>query len=272
MKHWKTYPIRKRHQFYYRGTWKKSLFKKTLSIVGSRRHTTYGQKALEKLMPDLVANHITIISGFMYGIDSLAHRLCLDLGGSTIAILGSGLNCLYPPENDLLYSRILDKGGLVISQFEPDFKATLWSFPQRNITVAKFSTLGVLVVEAGIKSGSLITATLAKKFKKPLFAIPGPITSSVSVGTNQLIKDGQALLVTTAKDITKTTQLPLSLTPTNLPQIESKIIDCLQLEPLSLDQLSLKLNLPIPTLSPHLSSLSLKDLVEDINGKFYLVS
>ena len=221
-------------------------------------------------MPDLVAHKITIISGFMYGIDSLAHLNCLDLGGITIAVLGSGLDCLYPPQNDQLYSRILSQKGLVISQFEPDFKPTVWSFPQRNITVAKLSTLGVLVIEAGLKSGSLITAKLAKKFKKPLFALPGPITSSVSLGTNELIKSGQANLVTSASDITSTKQIELPLNPTSLSQIESNIISLLKIEALSLDQISLKLKLSVPTLSPYLSSLSLKDLLEDINGKFYL--
>ncbi|MBU3935415.1 DNA-protecting protein DprA [Patescibacteria group bacterium] len=221
-------------------------------------------------MPEFVANNITIISGFMYGIDSLAHLYCLDLGGTTIAVLGSGLNCLYPPENDELYSRILDQNGLVISQFEPDFKATIWSFPQRNKTVVKLSTLGVLVVEAGLKSGSLITANLAKKFNKPLFALPGPITSSVSIGTNELIKSGDAQLVTSASDVLSTKQIRLPLDTPTLPQIESNIIDCLKLEPLSLDELSLKLSLSVSTLSPHLSSLSLKDLIEDLRGKFYL--
>lgn len=270
MKHWRSYKIKKRQQFYYRGTWQKSIFSKTLSIVGSRRHTTYGAKALEKLIPELIAQNITIISGFMYGIDSLAHQYCLDLGGTTIAILGSGLDCLYPPENDDLYSRILDQHGLVISQFEPDFKSTVWSFPQRNQTVVKLSTLGVLIVEAGVNSGSLITAKLALKAKKPLFALPGPITSSVSVGTNQLIKSDQAELVTTAADITKTKQLTLDPNPPKLDQIQSEIIALLKLEPLSLDQLSLKLAISIPNLSPHLSSLSLSDLIEDINGKFFL--
>jgi len=270
MKAWQSYPIQKHDNFYYRGTWKKSIFKKTLAIVGSRRHSTYGQKALESLIPELVANHVTIISGFMYGIDSLAHQYCLDLGGITVAVLGSGLDCLYPPENDDLYSRILDQNGLVISQFEPDFKATVWSFPQRNITVAKLSTLGVLVIEAGLKSGSLITANLAKKFKKPLFALPGPITSSVSTGTNELIKSGNAQLITSASDILSTKQIPLPLDTPTLPQAESNIINCLKLEPLSLDELSLKLDLSVPLLSPHLSSLSLSDLIEEINGKFYL--
>jgi len=163
----------------------------------------YGQEVVAKFMPDLVANKITIISGFMYGVDTESHQKCLEFGGRTVAVLGGGLNILVPPENDDLYSQILNNGGLVISEYKNNFQPTLWSFPQRNRIVAGLSTLGVLVVEAGIKSGSLITARMGREQGKKIYVIPGQITSSTAEGTNYLIKNDLGEMVTLADDISK---------------------------------------------------------------------
>jgi DNA processing protein len=250
---------------YYRGTWDKAIFEKSLAVVGSRRLTAYGQKAIEIIIPPLVANKVSIISGFMYGADSAAHQECLDCGGKTVAVLGGGLDVLYPPENEKLYSDILDSGGIIISEYKPDQQPQLWTFPQRNRIVAGLSSLGIIVIEAGEKSGSLVTAKIAQKLKKPLFCVPGPITSSVSVGTNQLIKEGKAKMVLSANDI-----LGGSVKQKRIKQ-ENPILKLLSTEPLSIDELSALLNKSISELSQELVLLSLEGKIEEKNGKYYLV-
>lgn len=265
-------------KLYYRGTLNPKLFRNTLAVVGSRRSTTYGKQVIKKFIPLLIQQNITIVSGFMYGIDTLAHQETLDCGGQTIAVLGSGLNYLYPTENEKIYQQIIESGGIILSEYEPDFKPTRWSFPQRNRIVSGLSTLGVLIVEASLKSGSLVTAALAQKQHKPLFAIPGPITSSSSTGTNNLIKLDHAKAVTSPEDITiiqNTTSYSkqTSLIPkANLTPVQSQILLLLSVESLSLDELSLKLNLPIPDLTTHITHMTLNNLIEDINGKIYLAS
>ena len=112
-------------RLYYRGEWDSGLFDRSLAVVGSRRITRYGREVLERFIPDLVAQKITIISGFMYGADSLAHQLTVENGGKTVAVLGGGLEVLTPSENDRLYTQIVNTGGLVISEYEADFKPTL---------------------------------------------------------------------------------------------------------------------------------------------------
>ena len=266
MKTWRDYPILQHGKYSYRGTWDDTLFDKSIAVVGSRRITRYGHDCIEKILPDLIANKITIISGFMYGVDTVAHSCTLKYGGKTVAVLGSGLNYLYPLENDQLYTQIIETGGLVLSVFPTDLIPTLWSFPQRNREVVDLSTLGVLVIEAGIKSGSLITAKLANKAGKNVFAIPGPITSTVSYGTNYLIKNGLAQAILSSQDILPdlcTTQLALNLS--------DPILQFLQNEALSIDELLFKTKLSLPDLSTKLTKLSFDDKIEEQNGKFFLV-
>ena len=265
---------------YYRGVWNNKLFEKTLAIVGSRRITGYGERVLDMIIPSLVAEKITIISGFMYGVDSLAHQKCLECGGKTIAVLGSGLNVLYPPENEKMYLEIVSsqgdalstqgvplKKGLVISEYPPDQQPQLWTFPQRNRIVAALSTLGVLVVEASEKSGSLVTAKIAKKLKKPLFAIPGPITSSVSRGTNQLIKGGLAKMVLSVNDII-VSQVNKPVPASQGVALEARIMNLLAAEPLTLDEIALKLNKNIIETGQTLTMMSLKGIILESNGKY----
>ena len=177
------------------------IFENSLAVVGSRDMSLYGKEVIAKFVPDLVSNKITIISGFMYGVDVESHQKCLECGGKTVAVLGCGLNVLTSKENDSLYTKILENGGLVISEYEANLKPTRWSFPQRNRIVAGLSTLGVLVVEAKLKSGSLITAKIGQKQGKKVYVIPGQITSETSEGTNYLIKNNLGKMVTSAADI-----------------------------------------------------------------------
>lgn len=186
-------------QLYCRGEWNKKFFRRAVAVVGSRRMTQYGEVMTRKIVTGLVEAGYTIVSGFMYGVDTAAHKTCLENKGRTAAVLGSGLNCLTPAENDNLYTQILAGGGAVVSEFEPEQEAKLWTFPYRNRIVAGLSR-AIVVVEAGEKSGSLVTAKWAKKQGKPVLAVPGPATSSAAAGTNWLIKNG-AELVTDANDV-----------------------------------------------------------------------
>ncbi len=254
---------------YYRGTWNSKLFDKALAIVGSRRMTGYGERVLEMIIPGLIAENVTIISGFMYGVDTKAHQECLDCGGKTVAVLGGGLNVLYPPENEKLYGEIIENGGLIISEYPPDQQPQLWTFVQRNRIVASLAGLGVLIIEAGEKSGSLVTAKIAKKLGKPVFAIPGQITSSLSIGTNKLIKEGLAKMVLGANDIVGTrfitSDRPTGLT--NQPP-KDKILNFLSAEPLTLDELAIKLGKNVIETGQILTMLSLKGVISEEGGKY----
>ena len=163
-----------------------------IAIVGSRAATPYGLAVAERLGADLAARGVTVVSGLARGIDSAAHRGALRAGGRTIAVLGSGVDVIYPPENRLLAGEIEAQGALV-SQFEPGTRPLAGHFPARNRVIAGLS-LGVVVVEAASRSGSLITAGLAGDMGREVMAVPGPLTSPQSVGAHRLIQDGAALI------------------------------------------------------------------------------
>lgn len=257
-------------KLYFRGNWNNSLFKKSLAIVGSRRMSRYGIEVINKFMPELVANKISIISGFMYGVDTESHAKCLEFGGKTIAVLGGGLDILTPPENDNLYSQILEMGGVLISEYEPDFQPTLWSFPQRNRIVAGLSTLGVLVIEAGMKSGSLITARMGREQGKNIFSIPGQINNSIAEGTNYLIKNNLAKMVTSTQDIVGSNQIFQENLFESCDPLENEIIKLLKIESLSIDDLSKKINKSVVETGIKIGLMSLQNFIFEENGKIYL--
>lgn len=288
---WKSWPIKEIYKkdfpknlknigdapkkLYYRGEWNEEILIKTLAIVGSRRMTRYGREVIEKFMPEIVARETTVISGFMYGVDTMAHRACLDFGGKTIAVLGGGLDVLTPTENGELYSQILDTGGILISEYEPNFKPTLWSFPQRNRIVSALSTVGILVIEAGIKSGSLITAKIGLKQKKKLFAVPGTINSAVSEGTNWLIKNKAAKMVMVSEDIFGDSshapnQQNLFKDYRDLSDLEKQIVNILETEAITIDELCRKIRSPMTEISITISMMLMRDLIVEENGKIYL--
>ncbi|MFB5759737.1 DNA-processing protein DprA [Paenibacillus medicaginis] len=170
----------------------------SIAMVGTRVPTAYGRKMAEMLAEGLCAYGYTIVSGMARGIDSICHEAALRCGGSTMAVLGTAIDVAYPPENTSLYKEIIRK-GLVISEYPPGTKSHSGLFPQRNRIIAGL-TWGTLVVEADIRSGSLITADAALEENRDVFAVPGPVTSPKSRGTLNLIKQG-AKLVTEASDI-----------------------------------------------------------------------
>ncbi|QTL98437.1 DNA-protecting protein DprA [Iocasia frigidifontis] len=169
-----------------------------VAIVGSRKSTSYGRKIAEKMGYELAQKGITVVSGMARGIDTHGHLGSLKAKGKTIAVLGSGLDIIYPPENNELFNEIQHR-GMVISEFPPGTKPLSGNFPQRNRIISGLSK-GVLVVEASSRSGSLITASLALEQGRELFAIPGNINRTQSEGTNKLIKEG-AKLVSSVNDI-----------------------------------------------------------------------
>jgi len=245
------------------------LTKRVITVVGSRKMTRYGEQVIEKLIPPLVEAGIVIVSGFMYGVDQQAHRLCLDCGGSTVAVLGWGIDWPVSPVEEALYRQIYDK-GLLLSEYPKNTAPQLWMFPARDRLMAGLGQ-AVIVVEAALKSGSLITARKAKEYRRKLFSVPGPITSAVSLGTNGLIKSGLAIPIDSAADIFTVMGWPKIDADNHLKNpSQSQLLNHLTNEPLSLDELSQKCRQPVAKLAAELSVLQLQGTVKEEDGKFYL--
>jgi DNA processing protein len=256
---------------FYRGDLS-TLEKKSIAVVGSRRMTRYGKEVIDKFVAEFVSQKVVTISGFMYGVDSEVHKKTVEYGGQTIAVFGCGLDVVYPPENEKLYSEILKNKGLVISEYEPEAKPHLWKFPQRNRIVAALAGLGVLVVEAGEKSGSLITANLALTMKKRVFAIPGQISSAVSVGTNLLIKENKATLVTGPADILGGKAKKGNRNKfEGLNQLEVKICKALEAEALNIDEIAANVGESVVEVGKSLTMMSIKGRISEAGGKYYLL-
>lgn len=172
-----------------RGAWREALAEgPVVAIVGSRRMSTYGRNVAERISADLASRGVTILSGLARGIDSAAHRAAVDAGGRSVAVMGTGLDTVYPRENERLAARLLDRGGL-LTEFPTATPPSGQNFPFRNRVISGLA-LGVLVVEAAERSGSLITARMAVEQGRDVYAVPGNITSGNSAGPNLLIKDG----------------------------------------------------------------------------------
>jgi DNA processing protein len=179
---------------YVKGAWEECLDQPCVAIVGSRRCSTYGLNAATMLARDLAKRGVTIVSGLARGIDAAAHRGALEAGGKTVAVIGTGINEVYPRDHAKLVDEILAGGGAVVSEFPLDTPPSPQNFPYRNRVISGLS-LGVLLVEAAENSGSLITARLAMEQNREVWAVPGNITSRNSFGTNYLIKGAGAKLV-----------------------------------------------------------------------------
>ena len=214
----------------------------SLAVVGARKMTGYGRQVTEVLVSDLTASGLTIVSGLAYGVDSVAHNTAIDSGGRTIGVWAGGLDTIFSGYRKVLVDKILKTGqGAVISEFPLGFNPQPSTFPQRNRVISGLS-LGVLVVEAAEKSGSLITASHAANQGREVFAVPGPITSGLSKGTADLIKKG-AKLVYNVKDILEEldikskieTQKAKEILPEN--QEEKIILDFLRNEKKQIDEI-----------------------------------
>jgi DNA processing protein len=242
-----------------------------LCVVGSRKHTAYGKNMCEKIIADLAGSDICIVSGLALGMDAIAHKAALAANLPCVAVPGSGLNenVLYPRTNLPLAKKILDAGGTLVSEFEPDQGGASWTFPQRNRIMAGLSH-AVLVVEATEDSGTLITAGLATDFNRDLFTVPGSIKSDNTTGPHQLIRDGAAL-IRSGEDILKEFGLEgladnAKSQAADLSADEQKIIDELT-EPMKKDDLIADVDLPANRVNVLISQLELKGVIQESSGK-----
>lgn len=242
-------------QLFYLGNYTPEIFKNAVAVVGSRRVTEYGRRVIEKIVPQLVFNKQTIISGFMYGTDQYAHQTCLDNGGKTVAVLGWGIDKKLSGYDKKLAEQIINNGGLIISEWETQ-EGTNWTFPVRDRIIAALAD-EIIVTEAAVKSGALITVRDAVKLNRKIWAVPGPITSKTSEGTNNLIATGAAQIY-----LGQTTQQTLTF--------DNPILEILQNESLSADELARKLNKPVTEIGSELSILLLSGKIMERGGKYYL--
>lgn len=261
-------------KIYYKGDWETSIFKNCLAVVGSRRMTVYGKQITTKLVSEISNAGVTIVSGFMYGIDATAHKAALDAGGRTIAVMPCGIDMIHPQHQESLYNEILENNGLVISEFEGSSPPAIWTYPKRNRIVAGLSK-AAMIVEAGKKSGSLITAGFAKSYKRKLFVVPGPLTSLNSQGILQLIKEG-ADIVTSSEDVlvsydTIRFESPkVSSRLLSLNSFEQAVLEELQREPMKVDDLSRFIKKSVAEIGTILSLMQLRGLLLEEGGKYYI--
>jgi DNA processing protein len=253
----------------------------SVAVVGTRRPTSYGKIAAEKLVKDLAQMRVTVISGLARGIDTFSHRAALKSGGRTLAVLGNGLATCYPPENRGLAAEIEGSGALV-SEFPVTYPPDKPNFPRRNRLIAGLS-LGTLVVEGDLKSGALITARCALEQGKDVFAVPGSILSQYSAGPHSLLKQG-AKLVESAEDIVEelsglagwiAKNSAKKTGPKELPLLnpsEQEILLKLEKEPqgIHIDSLQSASSKSFGELSQILVSLELKNLIKSLPGKIYI--
>jgi DNA processing protein len=242
-----------------------------LAIVGSRKPTPYGKEVAERFSKRLAEAGICLVSGLARGVDTIVHRTCLEKKGKTIAILGSALDVIYPSENRALYEDICASGGAILSEFPLGTKPRRENFPRRNRLISGLSK-GVLVIEAGERSGTLITAKWAQEQGREVLAVPGSIFSEQSRGTHYLIKEG-AIPVTTPEEIldyfglthldsNQKPPIPLSLE-------EERVLSLISSYPVHFEELLSQTCLSPPLLLQILMDLELKNLVLSLPGKFY---
>lgn len=244
-----------------------------VAVVGSRRVTSYGRQVTEEIASFLAANGVTVVSGLARGVDALAHKAALKAGGRTLAVLGSGVDRIYPPENRALAEGIFEQ-GVVMSDYAPGTPPEASNFPPRNRIISGLS-MAVVVVEAGETSGALITAEFAAEQGREIFAIPGNIFAPQSKGTNKLIQHGAYPLLS-ADDIMQT----LNLTRVGqhkaarkaLPadEVEAKLLDAMSEEPQHVDEIRNQTGLPVEKVSATLVMMELKGMVRQVGNMQYV--
>jgi len=243
-----------------------------LAVVGSRKATTYGKDVVKKLISGLKGYPIAIVSGLAVGIDAMSHEVALDAGLLAVAFPGSGIreDVFFPPTSLKLAERIVNSGGCILSEFEPDLKAAYYTFPMRNRLVAGLSKAS-LIIEAQEKSGTLITARMALDYNKEVLAVPGPINSDYSKGTNKLIRQG-ATPITCSEDILEALGFKIdkeskqqNLFNDASPK-EKEILKILT-EPLPRDELIRAMKMPTGVANATLSIMEIKGLIKEELGE-----
>jgi len=246
----------------------------SLAVVGTRKTSNYGRQVVPQIVKPLAENKITIVSGLALGIDSLAHQATLQATGRTIAVLGAGLDKIYPQSNQKLADKIIDSGGLLLSEFPPATIPLKGNFPRRNRIISGLA-LGTLVIEAPEKSGALITAYYSLEQNREVFAVPGSIFSKNSAGTNKLIKLG-AKAVTKAQDILEALNLKSSIRYLENKKIipetkeEKIILKILTNESLHIDKIIEWSKLESSVVNSTLALMEIKGLVKNIGGMVYI--
>lgn len=258
----------------------------TIAMVGSRNASIYGSEVATKLAYDLAEAGVIVVSGLARGIDSFSHRGAINAGGITVAVVGNGLDIVYPRENREL-AAFIERHGAIISEYPPGTKPERYHFPQRNRLMSALSE-GVLVVEAGLKSGTFITVDFAHEHGKDVFAVPGAIFAKQSEGTNALIKEG-AKMVTGVWDILEEfrylyrfsppknnkletePELPKRINRPDLSEDENKICSCLSFQPVQVDSIVRQTGLPIAKISSLLTMLELKGIIEQKAFKSFVL-
>ena len=249
--------------------------KYAVAIVGTRLPSAYGKFIAEKFSRELSEKGIMITSGLARGIDTVAHSSSLKAGGRTIAVIGSSIDMIYPPENKKL-AELIEERGAIVSEFFMGTKPDPGNFPRRNRIISGMS-LGTLIVETAENGGAMITASATLDQNRELFCIPGNITEKYSFGTNRLIRDGHAKLVQSVDDIIaelKTSLRPIlkfaqPQTPALLSIFEQKLLDLLTSEPSHIDVVAERSGLSIPDTLVNLLSLEFKGLVRQLAGKMF---
>lgn len=246
-----------------------------VAVVGTRRATVYGKEVARHIASELARAGVTVISGLARGIDTVAHRAALDAGGRTIAVLGCGVDIVYPSENRRLMQRIIEQGA-VLSEYALGAPPDGSNFPPRNRIISGLS-LGVVIVEAGQRSGALITADYAAEQGRDVFAVPGNIFNRTSTGCNRLIQQG-AKLVLDIKDILEELNLTLvaqqlelqAVVPEN--ETESQLLSFLSGEPLHVDEIVRQTALSTPEVSSTLALMELKGMIRQVGGMNYILA
>ena len=244
-----------------------------VAVVGTRRATAYGRQVAEDVAGTLARNGVSVISGLARGVDSISHQAALQAGGRTIAVLGSGLDRIYPPENKRLAEQIVTRGAL-ISDYPPGTPPEASNFPPRNRLISGLS-LAVVIIEAGQTSGALITAAFAADQGREVFAVPGNITSPGSKGTNRLIRDGaQPLLhpeqILEALEMTMVAEQRTARVVLPADAVEAQLFEALEQEPLHIDEIRSRTDLPIERVTATLTLMELKGMVRQVGGMQYI--
>lgn len=246
------------------------LDEKSVAVVGTRSPSNYGRIITEKFAGELAQSGLVIISGLCYGVDEIAHRKTLEVGGKTIAVVGSGFGKIYPSTNASLAQEIA-QDGLLLSEYPPSFVSRKYTFPRRNRIVAGLSD-GVLITEAGFKSGTIHTKEFAAEYGKDLFAVPGNINSNKSELTNMMIKTGQAECVISAEDITskygiKKISQHKKVVELNFDQ--QNILNLLSDGEKNYDFIAENCKIPVNTLNFYLTTLEINGLIKKLPAQFY---
>ena len=247
---------------------------RSVAVVGTRNPSHYGRRVAEQLVYDIASAGVTIVSGLARGVDGIAHRIALDAGQRTIAVLGSGVDIIYPREHTSLSERIAENGAL-ISELTLGTRPDARNFPRRN-RIMSGMTLGTLVIEAGARSGALITARQALEENREVFAVPGSIFSPNSEGTNRLIRESAAKLVTACEDVLEELNLSAVAQQIEMAALfpedenEAELLRYITFDPVHVDDVCRSSGRSAPDVSSTLAMMELKGLVRQVGGMNYV--